>query len=333
MNAEDLTLLPEGDGFLLVEFGADSTPGRRNARPAPVAALKAQSQSAQPRICTSRRSAKRVWHIRESGLGATAFVPGEPQHWEGWEDAAVAPENSAPICATSAPHGRVRLHGAVRPLRPGLRPHAPQLRSRNDRRALPNSASSSTTPPNRPRLRRLSLRRTRRRPGPRRLLPKMFGPELMEAFREFKTHLGPRLEDEPRQAHRRPTSPTKISASAPTTTPGNPRLTSRSPQDNGAYPRHSPLRRRRHAAAKTPATMCPSYMATREEKHSTRGRAHLLWEMMQRRSRSPTTGKTSRSRNPSTSASPAKPAKPSAPSTSTWPPTKPSSSPTTTKAA
>ena len=28
-------------------------------------------------------------------------------------------------------------------------------------------------------------------------------------------------------------------------------------------------------------TMCPSYMATQEEKHSTRGRAHLLWEMLQ----------------------------------------------------
>jgi Fe-S oxidoreductase len=27
--------------------------------------------------------------------------------------------------------------------------------------------------------------------------------------------------------------------------------------------------------------MCPSYMASREEKHSTRGRAHLLWELMQ----------------------------------------------------
>ncbi|HEX2610752.1 MAG TPA: (Fe-S)-binding protein, partial [Gemmatimonadales bacterium] len=27
-------------------------------------------------------------------------------------------------------------------------------------------------------------------------------------------------------------------------------------------------------------TMCPSYMVTREEKHSTRGRARLLWEMM-----------------------------------------------------
>jgi Fe-S oxidoreductase len=28
-------------------------------------------------------------------------------------------------------------------------------------------------------------------------------------------------------------------------------------------------------------TMCPSYMATREEQHSTRGRAHLLWELME----------------------------------------------------
>jgi Fe-S oxidoreductase len=27
-------------------------------------------------------------------------------------------------------------------------------------------------------------------------------------------------------------------------------------------------------------TMCPTYRATREEKHSTRGRAHLLFEML-----------------------------------------------------
>ena len=28
--------------------------------------------------------------------------------------------------------------------------------------------------------------------------------------------------------------------------------------------------------------MCPSYMVTREEMHTTRGRAHMLWEMPQR---------------------------------------------------
>ena len=27
--------------------------------------------------------------------------------------------------------------------------------------------------------------------------------------------------------------------------------------------------------------MCPSYRVTREEMHSTRGRAHLLWEMIE----------------------------------------------------
>ena len=36
--------------------------------------------------------AARVWHVRESALGATVFVPGEPDRWEGWEDAAVPPE-------------------------------------------------------------------------------------------------------------------------------------------------------------------------------------------------------------------------------------------------
>src|SRR5204863_9094171 len=35
------------------------------------------------------------------------------------------------------------------------------------------------------------------------------------------------------------------------------------------------------ACRKDEGVMCPSYMATREEKHSTRGRAHLLWEMLQ----------------------------------------------------
>src|SRR5205807_1552839 len=34
-----------------------------------------------------------VWAIRESGLGATAFVPGKGHTWEGWEDSAVDPKH------------------------------------------------------------------------------------------------------------------------------------------------------------------------------------------------------------------------------------------------
>ena len=32
-----------------------------------------------------------LWKVRESGLGATARIPGEPDAWEGWEDSAVRP--------------------------------------------------------------------------------------------------------------------------------------------------------------------------------------------------------------------------------------------------
>ena len=34
----------------------------------------------------------RLWEIRESGLGATAWVPGKSDTWPGWEDSAVAPK-------------------------------------------------------------------------------------------------------------------------------------------------------------------------------------------------------------------------------------------------
>ena len=34
-----------------------------------------------------------LWAVRESGLGATAKLPGEPANWPGWEDSAVPPED------------------------------------------------------------------------------------------------------------------------------------------------------------------------------------------------------------------------------------------------
>jgi FAD/FMN-containing dehydrogenase len=35
---------------------------------------------------------EQMWAVRESGLGATARVPGQPDTWPGWEDAAVPPQ-------------------------------------------------------------------------------------------------------------------------------------------------------------------------------------------------------------------------------------------------
>src|SRR5207248_1154279 len=37
-----------------------------------------------------------IWAVRESGLGATAFVPGKPDALPGWEDSAVPPDKVSP---------------------------------------------------------------------------------------------------------------------------------------------------------------------------------------------------------------------------------------------
>ena len=99
------------------------------------------------------------------------YVPGEPDTWQGWEDAAVPPDKLGDYlrdlrrCSTRYGYDAV----ALRPLRPGLRALRidfdllrPSRASRNWR-ALPRRGGR----PGRA-LRRLALRRARRRPGARR---------------------------------------------------------------------------------------------------------------------------------------------------------------------
>src|SRR5438874_6893389 len=54
--------------------------------------LRSRANSPEMKLYDEPEEEKAVWKVREAGLGATAFVPGEPITWEGWEDSAVAPE-------------------------------------------------------------------------------------------------------------------------------------------------------------------------------------------------------------------------------------------------
>ena len=87
----ELDRLPAGVGFLLVEMGAWSA--EEAQAKAEALARDCQSWPGTPvaHICTPAEAAS-VWYVRESALGAVVFVPGEPDRWEGWEDAAVPPE-------------------------------------------------------------------------------------------------------------------------------------------------------------------------------------------------------------------------------------------------
>jgi len=113
------------------------------------------------------------------------------------------------------------------------------------------------------------------------LLPKMFGDDLMDAFREFKAIWDPENKLNPHKLIDAylPTENLRLGADY---APRRPRTHFAFPDDNGSMERAS-LRCvglgecRKHDAG----SMCPSYMVTLEEKHSTRGRAHMLFEMLQ----------------------------------------------------
>lgn len=283
LHPEDLELLPEGHGWLLVEFGGESREEADDRAHAFMDALGRRSDAPTMTLYDDPADEALIWQIRESGLGATARVPGEPDTWEGWEDAAVPPE---------------RLGGYLRDFRGlleeydytgALYGHFGQgcVHTRIDFdlvtepgiahwRAFLDDAADLV-------LRYGGSLSGEHGDGQSRaeLLPKMFGPELVQAFGEFKALWDPTNKMNPHKV----VDPYPITANLrfgadydPPAWPTHFQF----PDDDGAFSR---------AAARCVGvgecrrmergTMCPSYRATREEMHSTRGRARLLFEMLE----------------------------------------------------
>jgi FAD/FMN-containing dehydrogenase/Fe-S oxidoreductase len=281
-SVEDLKLLPSGDGFLIVEFGAATQPEANAKARAFVASLTSIPAQPTARIYSSDE-AKRIWHIRESGLGATAFIPGVGTGWEGWEDAAVDPTQLGSYLRaitalmkeygySSAMYGHfgqgcvhMRLNFDLE-TGPGILKFRQFMDLAADI-ALAHGGSLSGEHGD----------------GQARgaLLPKMFGEELMEAFRSFKHIFDPTNRMNPGKlidAHQ-PHEDLRLGADYK---PWQPQTHFAYAEDNGSFAAANLRCVGVGACRKTDAgTMCPSFMATGEELHSTRGRAHMLWELMQ----------------------------------------------------
>ncbi len=283
---EDVKLLPAGRGFLLCEFGGDSAAEVDGVVERFVAA--AAGLAVRPSVARySEGEAGRVWRVREAALGATVFVPGEAQSgWEGWEDSAVPP---ARLGAYLRELFRViERYGYRTPMYGHFGQGCVHLRITFElktaegvaayRRFLDEAADVV--------LKYGGSFSGEHGDGQARaaLLPKMFGPELMEAFREFKAlwdptnRMNPGKLIDPVRVYE-PTENLRIGPGySPSTGPGWFTF----PGDNGLFSEATERCVGVGACRKVDGgTMCPSYMATREEKHSTRGRAHLLWELMQ----------------------------------------------------
>jgi FAD/FMN-containing dehydrogenase/Fe-S oxidoreductase len=283
LHVRDLSLLPEGAGYLLAEFGGDSKAEADDKAHGMMDAVNKQSDAPKMKFYDDKREEQLVWEIRESGLGATAFVPGKPFTWEGWEDSAVPPEKMGQylrkLCDLYEKHGYTGafyghfgqgcLHTRINfdlETTPGIRNYRSFVEAAAD---LVVSFGGSLSGEHGDGQSRAEL------------LPKMFGPELIEAFRKFKSAWDPQWKMNPGKVVNAYRVDENLRLGADYH-PWEPETHFKLPEDRGSFARAA-LRCvgvgecRRHDGK----TMCPSYRVTREEKHSTRGRAHLLFEMMQ----------------------------------------------------
>ena len=83
LAVSDVALLPPGGGFLLVEMGAWDAEEAQTMAQRLVEASQGWPVRPRARVYNANEAA-RVWFVRENSLGATVFVPGEPEGWEGW---------------------------------------------------------------------------------------------------------------------------------------------------------------------------------------------------------------------------------------------------------
>jgi FAD/FMN-containing dehydrogenase/Fe-S oxidoreductase len=281
-GASNLELLPEGRGFLLVEFGANDP---NESKTLALQLIDRLGQSPEPptsRMYTEKE-ARAVWQIRESGPRAAAFAPGAALEWEGWDDAAVAPEKLGAylreirkLMDEYGYHGAFYGHfghGCIH-MRvsfdlqsdAGIRKYGEFVERAAD---LVVSFGGSLSGEHGDGQSRGAL------------LPKMFGPELIRAFQEFKLTWDPTNKLNPHKVVD-PYLPTENLRLGADYKPLEPQTHFKFLEDDGSFAKAA-LRCiglgacRKHVGG----SMCPSYMVTLEEEHSTRGRAHMLFEMLQ----------------------------------------------------
>jgi FAD/FMN-containing dehydrogenase len=87
----ELSIMPDGKGWLVLEFGGDTKDEVRHQAHRLIDHLKQRPDAPSCKYVGQEAEQKKVWEIREAALGAAAFVPGEPPAWPGWEDSAVHP--------------------------------------------------------------------------------------------------------------------------------------------------------------------------------------------------------------------------------------------------
>ncbi|WP_240766526.1 FAD-binding and (Fe-S)-binding domain-containing protein [Paraburkholderia flava] len=288
LKREEIALLPAGDAWVVLEFGADThEDALRQARDASAYfASGAAGSGVSTKLVDERAQQAKVWSIRETGASAVSLSvdPARPDPVVGWEDAAVDPLRLGDYLR--AFQALVDRYGYETCLYGHFGDGCVHARITFDLRSTEGVATW-----------RRFLREAAELvvefggslsgehgdgQAKAEFLPIMYGPELMRAMQAFKAIWDPSNRLNPGKvvnAYRVDDNLRMGPAYRPVT--WQTKLTFASPEGDGfqrAVERCIGMGKCRSLEG---GTMCPSYRGTREEAHSTRGRAHLLWEMLQ----------------------------------------------------
>jgi FAD/FMN-containing dehydrogenase/Fe-S oxidoreductase len=279
--------LPTGGGWLMVQFiGADAEEADRKAA-ALLDAMRERDPAPHYSLIDDPAKEARLQDVREAGLGSTAHPPEQHETWEGWEDSAVPPDrlgdylrqlrallnkfNYAPGETSLYGHfGQGCVHTRI-PFELRTADGIARYRAFVEQAAelvLSHGGSLSGEHGD----------------GQSRgeLLVRMFGPRIVAAFAQLKELFDPdNLMNPGKVVHANALdSHLRLGTDF---APDEPRTFFAYPDDDNRF---SKVARRCvgvgscRTSSSDEQVMCPSYMVTREEEHSTRGRARLLFEMI-----------------------------------------------------
>jgi FAD/FMN-containing dehydrogenase/Fe-S oxidoreductase len=282
LDLEELKELPKGSGWLIVEFGGATT-DEAVGKAEPLQ-RRYRAKGYDVSLLRTPAAQAKIWRVREDSLAATAHAPGVGDTFEGWEDSAVRREDLGRYLR--ALEALFRKYGYEAAVYGHFGDGVVHCRIDWDPRTEAGVAKWRAFLEEAAGLvvRYGGSLSGEHGDGQARgaLLEKMYGPELMAAQRAFKALWDPRGR----------MNPGKVLDPYPITS--NLRIGPKSgrPPIHGqfAYPDdHGDFARVAERCVGVGAcrrlqpdggVMCPSYMATHEERHSTRGRARLLFEMV-----------------------------------------------------
>ncbi|WP_427165691.1 FAD-binding and (Fe-S)-binding domain-containing protein [Streptomyces sp. C1-1] len=290
LNPKARAELPQGNAFLMVQFGGDTAEEADGAAQRMLEGLHESEHDADVAFLDDPTHEDELWQVREAGLGATAHVPGKPDTFEGWEDSAVPPDRLGDYLRRLR-----RLYdefGYLSDTGPSLYGHFGQgcVHTR-----IPfdlYTADGVAT------YRRFMERAAdlvvefggsfsgEHGDGQSRgeLLGRMFGDDLVEAFGRLKAVFDPLNRMNPGKV----VAPYRLDENLRLGGDWAPYIERdlhfRFPDDGGTFAeaanRCVGVGKCRQLTNSGGSVMCPSYQVTREEEHSTRGRARLLFEML-----------------------------------------------------